>query len=136
MDRHHYETFEKFGNNTVLLHLDNGRAFGRHSKDEPSILAPLEQCCRIRQTTWLRLRLLSLPQYRLSDVMRASLSQDPLHRAAPLLSEPHLAALDRRLQTVLETVSHCQKQQSGDGGGDGVILDDTPPLKDLVTPAG
>ncbi|XP_069387022.1 extracellular serine/threonine protein kinase FAM20C-like isoform X2 [Paralichthys olivaceus] len=26
MDRHHYETFEKFGNNTVLLHLDNGRA--------------------------------------------------------------------------------------------------------------
>nr|XP_019958169.1 PREDICTED: pseudokinase FAM20A-like isoform X1 [Paralichthys olivaceus] len=112
------------------------RKFGRHSKDEPSILAPLEQCCRIRQTTWLRLRLLSLPQYRLSDVMRASLSQDPLHRAAPLLSEPHLAALDRRLQTVLETVSHCQKQQSGDGGGDGVILDDTPPLKDLVTPAG
>ncbi|XP_030285596.1 BAR/IMD domain-containing adapter protein 2-like 2 [Sparus aurata] len=103
MDRHHYETFEKFGNNTFLLHLDNGRAFGRHSKDEPSILAPLEQCCRIRRTTWLRLRLLSLPQFRLSDVMRASLSHDPLHSVAPLLSEPHLAALDRRLKTVLET---------------------------------
>lgn len=27
MDRHHYETFEKFGNNTFLLHLDNGRAW-------------------------------------------------------------------------------------------------------------
>ncbi|XP_054866328.1 extracellular serine/threonine protein kinase FAM20C-like [Amphiprion ocellaris] len=94
MDRHHYETFEKFGNNTFLLHLDNGRAFGRHSKDEPSILAPLEQCCRIRRSTWLRLRLLSLPQYRLSDVMRASLFSDPLHRVAPLLSEPHLAALN------------------------------------------
>uniref|UniRef100_A0AAQ5X0M1 FAM20 C-terminal domain-containing protein n=1 Tax=Amphiprion ocellaris TaxID=80972 RepID=A0AAQ5X0M1_AMPOC len=92
MDRHHYETFEKFGNNTFLLHLDNGRAFGRHSKDEPSILAPLEQCCRIRRSTWLRLRLLSLPQYRLSDVMRASLFSDPLHRVAPLLSEPHLAS--------------------------------------------
>ena len=26
MDRHHYETFEKFGNDTVLLHIDNGRA--------------------------------------------------------------------------------------------------------------
>lgn len=25
MDRHHYETFEKFGNDTFLLHLDNGR---------------------------------------------------------------------------------------------------------------
>ncbi|KAG7257655.1 hypothetical protein CRUP_033324 [Coryphaenoides rupestris] len=46
MDRHHYETFEMFGNDTFLLHLDNGRAFGRHSKDEPSILAPLTQCCR------------------------------------------------------------------------------------------
>ncbi|KAK5885284.1 hypothetical protein CesoFtcFv8_019011 [Champsocephalus esox] len=46
MDRHHYETFEKFGNETFLLHLDNGRAFGRHSKDEPTILVPLKQCCR------------------------------------------------------------------------------------------
>ncbi|KAJ0058217.1 hypothetical protein NL108_009113, partial [Boleophthalmus pectinirostris] len=45
MDRHHYETFEKFGNKTFLLHLDNGRAFGRHSVDEPSILTPLKQCC-------------------------------------------------------------------------------------------
>ncbi|KTF96856.1 hypothetical protein cypCar_00025049 [Cyprinus carpio] len=26
MDRHHYETFEKFGNDTFLIHLDNGRA--------------------------------------------------------------------------------------------------------------
>ncbi|KAK5608279.1 hypothetical protein CRENBAI_001569 [Crenichthys baileyi] len=103
MDRHHYETFEKFGNNTFLLHLDNGRAFGRHSKDESSILAPLQQCCRVRRSTWLRLRLLSLPQYHISDVMRASLSQDPLHKVAPLLSEPHLAALSRRLKTVLET---------------------------------
>ncbi|XP_023286954.1 extracellular serine/threonine protein kinase FAM20C-like [Seriola lalandi dorsalis] len=136
MDRHHYETFEKFGNNTFLLHLDNGRAFGRHSKDEPSILVPLEQCCRIRLSTWLRLRLLSLPQYRLSDVMRASLSHDPLHSVAPLLSEPHLAALDRRLQTVLETVSRCQKQQSKDGGGNEVIFDDTAHLKDMVTSAG
>ncbi|XP_044195013.1 extracellular serine/threonine protein kinase FAM20C-like [Thunnus albacares] len=135
MDRHHYETFEKFGNNTFLLHLDNGRAFGRHSKDEPSILAPLEQCCRIRRSTWLRLRLLSLPQYRLSDVMRASLSHDPLHSVAPLLSEPHLAALDRRLKTVLETVSRCLKRQSKDSN-DEVIYDDIASLKDMVTPAG
>uniref|UniRef100_UPI0009B32970 extracellular serine/threonine protein kinase FAM20C-like n=1 Tax=Monopterus albus TaxID=43700 RepID=UPI0009B32970 len=124
MDRHHYETFEKFGNRTFLLHLDNGRAFGRHSKDEPSILSPLEQCCRIRRSTWLRLRLLSLPQYRLSDVMRASLSNDPLHSVAPLLSEPHLAALDRRLKTVLETVGRCQKQRQESGDHREVIYDD------------
>ncbi|CAG12540.1 unnamed protein product, partial [Tetraodon nigroviridis] len=130
MDRHHYETFEKFGNNTFLLHLDNGRAFGRHSKDEPSILAPLEQCCRIRRSTWLRLRLLSLPQYRLSDVMRASLAHDPLHIVAPLLSQPHLAALDRRLKVVLEAVERCH----GSEGGAQVIYDDID-FKDAATPA-
>ncbi|KAM4635408.1 extracellular serine/threonine protein kinase FAM20C-like [Polymixia lowei] len=108
MDRHHYETFEKFGNETFLLHLDNGRAFGRHSCDEPSILAPLRQCCRIHRSTFLRLRLLSLPGFRLSDVMRESLAQDPLEGVAPLLSEPHLSALDRRLATVLQVVRACQ----------------------------
>uniref|UniRef100_A0A672G210 Extracellular serine/threonine protein kinase FAM20C-like n=1 Tax=Salarias fasciatus TaxID=181472 RepID=A0A672G210_SALFA len=131
MDRHHYETFENFGNDTFLLHLDNGRAFGRHSKDEPSILAPLKQCCRIRRSTWLRLLLLSTPQYRLSDVMRASLSRDPLHRVAPLLAEPHLAALDRRLNAVLKTVSRCQKQQRGEE----VVYDDLPHLPDALAPA-
>lgn len=68
--------------------------------------------------------------------MRASLSRDPLHRVAPLLSEPHLAALDRRLKTVLETVSRCRKRQSEDGGDDQVIYDDIVNLKDMVTPAG
>ncbi|XP_051571104.1 extracellular serine/threonine protein kinase FAM20C-like isoform X2 [Myxocyprinus asiaticus] len=46
MDRHHYETFEKFGNETFIIHLDNGRGFGKHSHDEMSILVPLTQCCR------------------------------------------------------------------------------------------
>ncbi|XP_062295318.1 extracellular serine/threonine protein kinase FAM20C-like [Scomber scombrus] len=109
MDRHHYETFEKFGNETFLLHLDNGRAFGRHSRDEPSILAPLQQCCRIRRSTLFRLHLLSLPGFRLSDVMRESLAQDPLAGVAPLLSELHLSALDRRLATVLQVVQMCQR---------------------------
>ncbi|RVE75892.1 hypothetical protein OJAV_G00003190 [Oryzias javanicus] len=135
MDRHHYETFEKFGNNTFLLHLDNGRAFGRHSKDEPSILAPLRQCCRIRRSTWLRLRLLSLPQYHISDVMRASLSTDPLHKVAPLLAEPHLAALSRRLKTVLDTVSRCQEQQKEDSR-EKVIYDDLDSLRNSTFFAG
>ncbi|CAJ1075957.1 extracellular serine/threonine protein kinase FAM20C-like [Xyrichtys novacula] len=112
MDRHHYETFEKFGNETFLLHLDNGRAFGRHSQDEPSILAPLKQCCRIRRSTLLRLRLLSLQGLRLSDVMQESLLQDPLAQVAPLLSEAHLSALDRRLATILQVVQTCQKMHA------------------------
>ncbi|XP_034047236.1 extracellular serine/threonine protein kinase FAM20C-like [Thalassophryne amazonica] len=110
MDRHHYETFEKFGNETFLLHLDNGRAFGRHSQDEPSILAPLKQCCRIRRSTFLRLRLLSLPSFRLSDVMRESLAQDPLESVNPILAEPHLSALDRRLAMVLQELQTCQEK--------------------------
>uniref|UniRef100_A0A8C9EDY7 FAM20A golgi associated secretory pathway pseudokinase n=1 Tax=Phocoena sinus TaxID=42100 RepID=A0A8C9EDY7_PHOSS len=46
MDRHHYETFTKFGDDGFLIHLDNARGFGRHSHDEISILSPLSQCCR------------------------------------------------------------------------------------------
>ncbi|XP_055518979.1 extracellular serine/threonine protein kinase FAM20C-like [Leucoraja erinacea] len=107
LDRHHYETFQKFGNDTFLLHLDNGRGFGRHSRDEVSILAPLQQCCRIRRSTFLRLQLLASDAYRLSDVMRESLRADPL---SPILAEPHLAALNRRLLTVLQTTAHCIKQ--------------------------
>lgn len=52
----------------------------------------------------LRLRLLADPEYRLSDVMRESLLQDPL---APVLTEPHLLALDRRLQLILKAVGKC-----------------------------
>lgn len=107
-DRHHYETFEKFGNNTFLLHLDNGRGFGRHSYDDLSILAPLQQCCRIKKSTLQRLELLHTEPYRLSDVMRESLSMDPL---TPILSEAHLLALDRRLGTILNVARECFKKQ-------------------------
>uniref|UniRef100_A0A8C8REA5 FAM20 C-terminal domain-containing protein n=1 Tax=Pelusios castaneus TaxID=367368 RepID=A0A8C8REA5_9SAUR len=117
MDRHHYETFEKFGNNTFLLHLDNGRGFGRHSHDEMSILAPLQQCCSIKKSTYLRLQLLSTEPYRLSDVMRESLASD---RLSPVLAEPHLKALDRRLQRVLDMVQGCMAK----GGQKEVLVDD------------
>lgn len=59
---------------------------------------------RIKRTTLLRLQLLAEPEYQLSEVMRESLLQDPL---APVLTEPHLLALDRRLQLVLDTVGKC-----------------------------
>ncbi|XP_037260805.1 pseudokinase FAM20A isoform X2 [Falco biarmicus] len=104
MDRHHYEMFTKFGDDGFLLHLDNARGFGRHSHDETSILAPLSQCCIIKRTTLLRLQLLAEPEYRLSDMMRESLLQD---RLAPVLTEPHLLALDRRLQLILKAVKKC-----------------------------
>ncbi|XP_069663315.1 extracellular serine/threonine protein kinase FAM20C-like isoform X2 [Haliaeetus albicilla] len=118
MDRHHYETFEKFGNDTFLLHLDNGRGFGTHSRDEPSILAPLWQCCSIKKSTYLRLQLLATQPYRLSDLLREALATDPL---APILTEPHLRALDRRLGKVLATVGRCL---AGAARRDEVVVDD------------
>jgi hypothetical protein len=51
MDRHHYETFRVFGNDTFPLHLDHGRGFGKPFQDELSILAPVLQCCLMRQST-------------------------------------------------------------------------------------
>ncbi|EOA96648.1 Protein FAM20A, partial [Anas platyrhynchos] len=94
--------------------------FGRHSHDETSILAPLTQCCIIKRMTWLRLQLLAEPEYRLSDVMRESLLQDPL---APVLTEPHLLALDRRLQLILRAVRKCIDTY----GEDRVVANDTMP---------
>ncbi|XP_054843972.1 extracellular serine/threonine protein kinase FAM20C-like [Eublepharis macularius] len=126
MDRHHYETFEKFGNETFLLHLDNGRGFGRHSHDEMSILAPLQQCCIIKKTTYLRLQLLATEPYRLSDVMRESLATD---RLSPILFEPHLKALDRRLQKVLDMVERCMKK----GHDQEVLLEDQEGQQDVTS---
>uniref|UniRef100_A0A8C4ZG17 FAM20A golgi associated secretory pathway pseudokinase n=1 Tax=Gadus morhua TaxID=8049 RepID=A0A8C4ZG17_GADMO len=107
MDRHHYELFTKFGDEGFLLHFDNARGFGRPSEDVMSILAPLSQCCMIKRSTLMRLRLLSRERYRLSDVMRESLWGDPLR---PVLTEPHLLALDRRLKRVLEVVRGCVRE--------------------------
>uniref|UniRef100_A0A8C7CKG5 FAM20A golgi associated secretory pathway pseudokinase n=1 Tax=Oncorhynchus kisutch TaxID=8019 RepID=A0A8C7CKG5_ONCKI len=107
MDRHHYEIFTKFGDEGFLLHFDNAKGFGKHSHDEMSILAPLSQCCIIKRSTLLRLQLLSQDHYRLSDVMRESLGGDALQ---PVLAEPHLQALDRRLQRVLKTVHRCVRR--------------------------
>ncbi|XP_040087484.1 extracellular serine/threonine protein kinase FAM20C isoform X2 [Oryx dammah] len=120
MDRHHYETFEKFGNDTFIIHLDNGRGFGKHSHDELSILVPLQQCCRIRRSTYLRLQLLAQEEHRLSLLMAESLRAD---RVAPVLFQPHLEALDRRLRIVLRAVGVCVEKD----GLHSVVEDDLGP---------
>ncbi|XP_073345225.1 extracellular serine/threonine protein kinase FAM20C [Pagrus major] len=108
MDRHHYETFEKFGNETFIIHLDNGRGFGKHSHDELSILVPLTQCCRVRKSTHLRLQLLAKEEYKLSMLMAESLVRD---RLSPILIQPHLEAMDRRLRLVLNAMSECIEKE-------------------------
>ncbi|KYO30661.1 hypothetical protein Y1Q_0008290 [Alligator mississippiensis] len=117
MDRHHYETFEKFGNETFIIHLDNGRGFGKYSHDELSILVPLNQCCRIRKSTYLRLQLLAKEEYKLSHLVEESLLKD---KVAPILYQPHLEAMDRRLRIVLKAVSDCIEKD----GYDNVVEND------------
>lgn len=104
MDRHHYETFKMFGNNSAPIHLDHGRGFGKPFHDEVSILAPIYQCCLIRHSTLSTLmRYHNGPQH-LSDAMRTSMSVDPV---TPILWEPHMIALDRRVNIILQIVREC-----------------------------
>ncbi|XP_035657225.1 extracellular serine/threonine protein kinase FAM20C [Oncorhynchus keta] len=117
MDRHHYETFEKFGNESFIIHLDNGRGFGKHSHDEVSILVPLSQCCRVRKSTHLRLQLLAKEEYQLSDLMSESLLRDKL---IPILIQPHLEAMDRRLRHTLNVLADCIEKE----GYSNVVEDD------------
>lgn len=104
MDRHHYETFKMFGNNSAPLHLDHGRGFGKAHHDEVSILAPLYQCCLIRHSTISTLLRFQAGSESLSTAMRHSMDTDPVN---PILTEAHLAALDRRLTTILQIMREC-----------------------------
>lgn len=104
MDRHHYETFKLFGNDTFAIHLDHGRGFGRPFHDELSILAPILQCCMLRESTLTTLLKYHNGPLKLSDAMRQSLSRDPLN---PILWEPHLVALDRRVEIILKGIRDC-----------------------------
>ncbi|KAL0841407.1 hypothetical protein ABMA28_015099 [Loxostege sticticalis] len=103
MDRHHYETFKMFGNESFTLHLDQGRAFGKAFHDELSILAPLLQCCIVRHTT-LQTLLKFHNGIPLSKHLRESMRVDPV---SPILWEPHLVALDRRVVIILDAIRKC-----------------------------
>jgi len=114
MDRHHYETFSLFGNETFPIHLDQGRAFGKTQHDEMSILAPLYQCCLVRRTTLATLMRFHHGPHRLSYLMRKSLAGDPLNANNPILTAAHLEAMDRRVAIVLRVIRHCLKKYPDD----------------------
>lgn len=100
-DRHHMETLGRT-EESMLLIMDNGKSFGNPNEDEPSILAPLKQCCRIRESMWHSL--LILQDGVLSTMLRRMLDQDSI---APVLDEKYYTALDRRLLHVLDAVRDC-----------------------------
>ncbi|KAH9502556.1 hypothetical protein Btru_068982 [Bulinus truncatus] len=82
----------------------SGARFGRSKYDCMSCIAPVRQCCLIRLSTLAKLVKLYIGPDSLSHVLRESLKADPSY---PVLWEPHLDALDRRLGKILSVVSDC-----------------------------
>ncbi|XP_043192919.1 glycosaminoglycan xylosylkinase-like isoform X1 [Amphibalanus amphitrite] len=99
-DRHHYETLGRGG---PMVLIDNGKSFGDADVDHLDILAPLLQCCSLRRRTWRALR--AVPAGQLGPLMSVVAAD----RLGPLLTAPHLSALSRRHQVVLEVVRWCEQ---------------------------
>jgi len=112
MDRHHYETINTFGEDTFTIHYDNGRGFGRPFYDELTNLAPLVQCCMIRSSTLETLLRFQNGPKPLSQLMKESMASDPISKNAPVLLQPHLDALDRRVGIILTTLRDCIETHS------------------------
>lgn len=62
----------------------------------------------MRKSTYLRLQLLAKEDYQLSSLMEESLLHD---RLSPVLIQPHLQAMDRRLQLVLQVLAGCIEKE-------------------------
>ncbi|XP_059167518.1 extracellular serine/threonine protein CG31145-like [Physella acuta] len=118
LDRHSFETFKMFRNDTFFLHFDNGRGFGKKKMDYMSLLAPVRQCCKIRLSTLAKLVKLYTGPDSLSQLLRTSLSSDPL---APVLDELYLDSVDRRVGLVLGAVYDCVNRT---GSWDQVVVTD------------
>lgn len=106
-DRHHYEVISNFNNSAVLL-IDNGKSFGNPHVDHIDILAPLYQCCRIRESTWTHV--MWLRGKVLGKMMRQLLEWSHI---APVITEPHFEALDRRIEILIAAVHVCFDERNG-----------------------
>lgn len=78
--------------------------FGKFYEDDLSCMAPLLQCCLIRQSTFQRLVRMYRGPVHLSGLMNESMSADPV---APIVVDDVLTALDRRVVKVLREVWEC-----------------------------
>lgn len=107
LDLANFLFFFKFS--IILIYFIYYFRFGKTIKDEMSILAPLYQCCMIRYSTFLKLVKLYIGPDKLSDIMKNSLTNDAI---SPILTEPHLYALDRRVIKILKELYICLKNGS------------------------
>lgn len=105
-----------FGDNTALVHLDNGRSFGRYDHDELTILTPIRQCCLFRYSTFARLY--RVYRQGLSTLLARSLETGEQLRK--ILVDEHLTAIDRRLEILFAHLDTCIKTYTVKG----VMIDD------------
>lgn len=75
---------------------------GQYCCTKPLFSPGCSVSCRVRKSTHLRLQLLAKEEYKLSVLMAESLVRD---RLSPILIQPHLDAMDRRLRQVRATCS-------------------------------
>lgn len=71
----------------------------------------------MKKSTHLRLQLLAKEEYQLSGLMSESLLRDKL---TPILIQPHLKAMDRRLRHTLNVLADCIEKE----GYSNVVEDD------------
>jgi hypothetical protein len=105
-----------FGANTGLIHLDNGRSFGRYDNDDLTILTPIRQCCFFRYSTFARLY--RVYRQGLSTLLSRSLENG--ERLRKILVDEHLKAIDRRLEILFAHLDACIKMYTVKG----VMIDD------------
>ncbi|XP_065321980.1 uncharacterized protein LOC135929365 [Gordionus sp. m RMFG-2023] len=82
-----------------LIMIDSGNCFPDPNVDTFTTLAPLYQCCKLRRSTYERLKLLKNGRFIKS--FNLSLSEDMLH---PFLTAPYWIALERRYNAVMSVI--------------------------------
>lgn len=80
-----------------------------------SILAPLYGCCRLRSRLYKRL--LQLGEVNFGEALEGKLRGDPVY---PILSDAHLAAVNRRLRKLILLLGACVERH----GEAYVLMDD------------
>ncbi|KAB1261070.1 Glycosaminoglycan xylosylkinase [Camelus dromedarius] len=127
-DRHHYESFQDDEAPVCSSFSIMPKALGtprwmREASWPRSISVHVVTHVKsIRVSTWNRLNYLKNGV--LKSALKSALAHDPI---SPVLSEPHLDAVDQRLQSVLATVKQCTDQF----GMDTVLVEDRMPLSHL-----
>ncbi|KAF7279690.1 hypothetical protein GWI33_006850 [Rhynchophorus ferrugineus] len=100
-DRHHYETLHN-----QVLWIDNGKGLGNPFIQHVDILAPLYQCCMIRDA--MLKNLLNLAGGELSRKMLL------MPDITNLITKDHLNAMEKRLLLIFATIEYCRKQASSE----------------------